>query len=244
VLTVGFTLLFTALSSLCAAYVVKAVQFFKARQAETRKLRTPESGRQLGLAEGEAPAEGEGEDLLELELLVRVTSSRMWWVAFQVRGARHAARSGARNHRGPAHAFWRRQSKRRGVVYDSARTPRRGRTTRATAGRARGARAERVFTAAWARALRRAGQRRAGRRISRVRLGRARNRRRAPPLLRFARRAARPAPPARAAPLPRSHLGRMRRARARATRTPARRCLPSSPSHVPTRPPLLHKPYA
>ncbi len=80
-LTVGFTLLFTALSSLCAAYVVKAVQFFKARQAETRKLRTPEAGRSPG--EPEPP----GDELLELELLVRVTSSRGWWVAFQVRSA-------------------------------------------------------------------------------------------------------------------------------------------------------------
>ncbi len=78
-LTVGFTLLFTALSSLCAAYVVKAVQFFKARQAETRKLRTPEAGRSPG--EPEPPVD----ELLELELLVRVTSSRAWWVAFQVR---------------------------------------------------------------------------------------------------------------------------------------------------------------
>jgi len=80
VLTVGFTLLFTALSALCAAYVVKAVQFFKARQAESRKLRTPEAGRQPG-----SPSEVEGDDLLELELLVRVTSNRTWWLVFQAR---------------------------------------------------------------------------------------------------------------------------------------------------------------
>ena len=83
VLTVGFTLLFTALSALCAAYVVKAVQFFKARQAESRKLRTPEQGRA-----SQSPArttDGEGDDLLELELLVRVTSTRPWWVVFQAR---------------------------------------------------------------------------------------------------------------------------------------------------------------
>ena len=81
-LTVGFTLLFTALSSLCAAYVVKAVQFFKARQAERRKLRTPEGGRQLTDASSESESDS---DLLELELLVRVTSSRGWWIAFQAR---------------------------------------------------------------------------------------------------------------------------------------------------------------
>ena len=107
VLTVGFTLLFTALSALCAAYVVKAVQFFKARQAETRKLRTPEQGRQ-----SQSPArttDGEGDDLLELELLVRVTSSRPWWLVFQARAratpypVRTAARARCRR-RGGGHA--------------------------------------------------------------------------------------------------------------------------------------------
>ena len=106
-LTVGFTLLFTALSALCAAYVVKAVQFFKARQAETRKLRTPEQGRQ-----SQSPArttDGEGDDLLELELLVRVTSSRPWWVVFQARARptpttkRTASRARCRR-RGGGHA--------------------------------------------------------------------------------------------------------------------------------------------
>ncbi len=81
-LTVGFTLLFTALSALCAAYVVKAVQFYRARMAETKKLRTPETGR---AAVSPARSETDGEDLLELELLVRVTSSYNWWLLFQVR---------------------------------------------------------------------------------------------------------------------------------------------------------------
>lgn len=85
-LTVGFTLLFTALSALCAAYVVKAVQFYRARIAETKKLRTPETGRQ---AVSPARSESEGEDLLELELLVRVTSSYNWWLIFQARAPPH-----------------------------------------------------------------------------------------------------------------------------------------------------------
>jgi hypothetical protein len=82
VLTVGFTLLFTALSALCAAYVVKAVQFYQAQQAERRKLRTPETGRRSPPTAQHA--DDAPEELLELELLVRVTSSRPWWVAFQV----------------------------------------------------------------------------------------------------------------------------------------------------------------
>ena len=97
VLTVGFTLLFTALSALCAAYVVKAIQFYRARQAERRKLRTPETGRTAsgtsvggGSTSGgveSVPPTDEGQ-LLEFELLVRVTTTRPWWVVFQVRARR------------------------------------------------------------------------------------------------------------------------------------------------------------
>jgi len=83
VLTVFFTLLFTALSALCAAYVVKAVQFYRARQAERRKLRTPEVGR-LQVGGGEVMPADDSNTLLEFELLVRVTTTRPWWVVFQV----------------------------------------------------------------------------------------------------------------------------------------------------------------
>jgi hypothetical protein len=81
--TVFFTLLFTALSALCAAYVVKAVQFYRARQAERRKLRTLETGRSPG---GEQPmtVDDSSGALLEFELLVRVTTTYPWWVVFQV----------------------------------------------------------------------------------------------------------------------------------------------------------------
>jgi hypothetical protein len=94
VLTFGFTMLFTALSVLCAAYVVKAVQFYRARASERRKLGSTPSGK-LHPTDPQSRAGGEGrgggaageggpEEMLELELLVRTTSSPPWWLAFQV----------------------------------------------------------------------------------------------------------------------------------------------------------------
>jgi hypothetical protein len=93
VLTVWFTVLFTALSALCAAYVVKAMQFYRARLMERRKLSTTPSGKlhlpspdELRAFSEQRAAEEESESP-ELEALVRATSSRPWWLAFQARCA-------------------------------------------------------------------------------------------------------------------------------------------------------------
>lgn len=73
-LTTLFTLGFTALSVLCAAYVVKAVQFYRARTAEQEKLKQAEGGSE----------EEDKEEFLEIETLVRACTTDIVWFLFQI----------------------------------------------------------------------------------------------------------------------------------------------------------------